>query len=336
MMSFKPYRPTQRPRDDRIGQARRDELADVQLHLDQFICPLFVRKGTGVNHPIASMPGVAQMSPDVAVATMASLSAAGIRRFLLFGVIEAEQKDATGSMALNPLNPVCQTIRAARLAKIDAQFIADLCFCEYTDHGHCGVLHADPQVTVDNDATLDLLGRQAQVLGAAGVDIVAPSAMMDGQVGAIRQALDDADGAHVQIMSYTVKYASSLYGPFREAGQGAPQFGDRRSYQMDYRRSEEWRRELELDLAEGADYVMVKPAMAYLDVIRQVRDATPGDVPVAAYHVSGEYSMIHAGAQRGWVDLKSAAMEHTTAIARAGADLIISYFSPQFAQWLKE
>ena len=282
------------------------------------------------------MPGVAQMSPDVAVQTMADLSSRGIKRFIFFGVIEPGEKDATGSAALNPDNPVCQAIRAACAANVDAQLIADLCFCEYTDHGHCGILHDDPQVTVDNDATLKILGKQAQVLAEAGVDIVAPSGMMDGQVAAIRHALDEADRGDVQIMSYSVKYASALYGPFREAGEGTPQFGDRRSYQMDYRRSDEWRTELELDLAEGADYVMVKPALAYIDIIHQVRVATPADVPVAAYHVSGEYSMIHAAAERDWLDLKSAAIEHTTAIARAGADLIITYFAPQFADWLGE
>ncbi len=214
---------------------------------------------------------------------------------------------------------------------MDALLIADLCLCEYTEHGHCGLPHDDTDITVDNDRTLELLGRQAKVLAATGVDIVAPSGMMDGQVAAIRRALDESDFESTAIMSYSVKFASALYGPFRDAGEGAPQFGDRRSYQMDYRRSREWRTELELDLAEGADVVMIKPAAAYLDIVRQVRDTT--DVPVAAYHVSGEYSMIHA-ADKGWIDLRNTAVEITTGIKRAGADLILTYFARDLLRWL--
>ena len=328
------FRPTVRPRLQRAGQAERDRHADVAIRPDDLILPLFVRDGRNINHPVSSMPGVSQMSVDVAVDAMRASIDAGLRRFIFFGIIDSAKKDATGSAALDPDNPVCSVIRAAREADLDAELIADLCFCEYTDHGHCGVLHDDPDITVDNDATLDLIGQQAAVLAASGVDWVAPSGMMDGQVGAIRQALD-ADGHEaVKILSYSVKYASASYGPFREAGEGSPQFGDRRGYQMDYRRSDEWRKELELDLDEGADAVMVKPAIAYLDIIRQMRDATPKEIPVAAYHVSGEYSMIHAAADRGWADLKQLALEHTTAIRRAGTDWIITYFARQLLDWV--
>lgn len=329
------YRPTERPRDQRIGQAMRDRHADVIVEPGNLIMPLFVRQGEQLNQPVSSMPGVSQMSPDVATATIGKQAARGLKRFILFGVIDADKKDATGSAAWDPDNPVCRTLRAVREAKLDVQMIADLCFCEYTDHGHCGVLSDDPEVTVDNDATLDLLGKQAVVLADSGADVVAPSGMMDGMVGAIRQALRGAGHEQTHIMSYAIKYASAMYGPFREAGEGSPQFGDRRSYQMDYRRSDEWATELALDLQEGADSVMVKPAVAYLDIVRQVRDATPAQIPVAAYHVSGEYSMIHAAAERGWIELQAAAVEVTTAIRRAGAELIVTYFAPKLVDWVR-
>jgi len=304
----------------------------VHLTPNDLVMPLFVRSGSGVEQPVVSMPGVSQMSPDVAVRCITELAAQGLRAFILFGVIDSEKKDATGSAALDPDNPVMTTLRAVRDAGTDVVMMADLCLCEYTDHGHCGPLCDDAALTVDNDATLDLLGQQGALLAEAGADVVAPSGMMDGQVGAIRMALDAANHDQTLIMSYSVKYASSLYGPFRDAGEGTPSFGDRRGYQMDYRRAGEWRSELELDLDEGADMVMIKPALAYLDVIRQVRDVT--DVPVAAYHVSGEFSMIHAAAERGWCDLQATAIEHTTAIKRAGADLILTYFAPQLVSWL--
>jgi porphobilinogen synthase len=326
------FRPVHRPRRLRRSQVVRDMVADVRVDARHLVMPLFVRGGQGVQNPVASMPGVSQMSPDVALRTMRDMSGAGLRAFLVFGVIDAGDKDATGSAALNASNPVHTTLRAARDAGVDATLIADLCLCEYTDHGHCGALCDGPEPDVDNDATLDLLGEQAVSLARSGADVVAPSAMMDGQVGAIRTALDHAGLDETMILSYAIKYASSLYGPFREAGEGAPKFGDRRTYQMDFRRSTEWRTELELDLAEGADMVMVKPAHTYLDIIRQVRDST--DVPVAAYHVSGEYAMLHAAAERGAVDLKAAAIETTTAIKRAGADLIVTYFAPKLVDWL--
>lgn len=310
----------------------RDLVADVSLTPANLVLPLFVRAGSSINKPVSSMPGVSQMSPDVAVRTMRELSGDGLRAFILFGVVEAAEKDATGSIALAERNPVNATLRQAREAGLDVLLMADLCFCEYTEHGHCGATCDDERLTVDNDATLRMLGDQAAVLAASGADIVAPSGMMDGQVRAIRRALDGAGHEHTAILAYSIKYASSMYGPFREAGEGAPKFGDRRGYQMDYRRSREWRTELELDLAEGADAVMVKPAAAYLDIIAQVRQAT--SVPVAAYHVSGEYSMIHAAADRGWIDLRSAAVEVTTAIRRAGAVMILTYFGPQLIRWL--
>jgi porphobilinogen synthase len=327
-----PFRPTTRPRLQRRGQSTRDRYADVKITPADLIMPLFVRLGCNLNKPVGSMPGVSQMSPDVAAQTIRQFTDRGLNRFIFFGIIDADKKDPTGSAALDPDNPVNRTIRLVRDAGTKAQLIADLCFCEYTDHGHCGVLHPDPDVTVDNDATLDLLGQQAVVLAQSGIDWVAPSGMMDGMVGAIRAALDADQHNNIRILSYSIKYASALYGPFRDAGEGAPKFGDRRSYQMDYRRCDEWKTELDLDLAEGADAVMVKPAVAYLDIIRRVRDAT--DKPVAAYHVSGEFSMLHAAAQRGWLDLKSAALEHTTAIHRAGADWIVTYFAPQLLDWL--
>lgn len=325
-------RPVIRPRRLRRGQVLRDVVADVKLTPSDLVMPLFVRHGQGLMKPVSSMPGVHQMSPDVAVQTMRDLASAGLKSFILFGIVEPGDKDAAGSIALSEQNPVNVTLRRARDAGVDAVLMADLCFCEYTDHGHCGPLCTDERLTVDNDQTLDILGQQAVVLAKSGADVVAPSGMIDGMVGAIRRHLDAGSLEHTAILSYSVKYASAMYGPFREAGEGAPKFGDRRGYQMDYRRSREWRQELELDLAEGADAVMIKPAAAYLDVIRQVRDAC--SVPVAAYHVSGEYSMIHAAAERDWIDLRAAAVEVTTAIKRAGADLILTYFAPKLIEWL--
>lgn len=293
---------------------------------------MFVKSGSGLRKPVSSMPGVEQLSPDEAEKEIRRLAALGLKQFILFGVTEPALKDECGHYALEPSNAVNQTLARVRQAGLEVVMHADLCFCEYTSHGHCGQLSTDPKSTVANDPTLEQLGLAAVALAQAGADVVAPSGMMDGQVGAIRRALDGAGHPELPIMAYTVKYASSMYGPFREAGDGAPQFGDRKGYQMDYRRSREWRMELALDVAEGADIVMVKPAATYLDVIYKVRMAT--DLPVAAYHVSGEYSMLHAAADRGWLDLKAAALESTTAIKRAGADLILTYFAPRLVEWL--
>ncbi|MFA9478671.1 porphobilinogen synthase [Phycisphaerales bacterium AB-hyl4] len=328
--------PQQRLRRLRRGQRLRDAVADVGLSADRLIYPLFVGEMREAK-PVASMPGVKQLPVDAAVNTMRDLIKQGVQQFILFGVTADEHKDAHGSFAASPDAPVNRTLRAAREAGLDAVLYADLCFCEYTEHGHCGAL-LDTSTptgavwTVDNDRTLALLGQTAVAQAEAGADVVAPSGMMDGQVAAIRQALDAAGHEHAAILSYAIKYASSFYGPFREAGGGGMQFGDRRGYQMDYRRSREWQSELHADLAEGADMVMVKPAMAYLDIVQQVRSSC--DVPVAAYHVSGEYAMLHAAAERGWLDLEQAALESTYAIRRAGADLVVTYFAPQLAMWV--
>ena len=323
-----------RPRRLRRGRTLRDVVADVRLHPHDFVYPLFVGD-LDAPRAVASMPGVSQWPVDEAVRLIEREAKRGLRQFILFGVTPADRKDATGSFAADERAPVNRVLRAVRDAGVEAVMWADLCFCEYTDHGHCGALHADDDKwIVDNDRTLAMLGEAAVAQASSGADIVAPSGMMDGQVGAIRAALDAAGFERTVICSYSVKYASNFYGPFREAGEGGMAFGDRRGYQMDYRRSREWRTELDADLAQGADLVMVKPAAAYLDIVRQVRDACRA--PVVAYHVSGEYAMLHAAAERGWLDLPAAALETTYAIKRAGADLILTYFAPKLIDWLEQ
>ena len=324
--------PVHRPRRLRRGPLLRDAVAEIRLHPDDFVLPLFV-SDAAESRPVEAMPGVSQLTVDDAVETIDALAGRGLRQFILFGVTAAARKSPTGDHARDADAPVNRTLAAVRDRGIAAALYADLCFCEYTDHGHCGPLlpDGDPWV-VDNDRTLELLGRTAVVQARAGADVVAPSGMMDGQVAAIRAALDDAGFAHVAILAYSVKYASGLYGPFREAGGGGMTFGDRRGYQMDFRRRREWRTELDADVAQGADMVMVKPAATYLDVIAGVRDAC--SVPVAAYHVSGEYAMLCAAAERGWLDLQAAVVETTCAIKRAGADLVLTYFAPQLLDWL--
>lgn len=340
-MSSKPNEP-HRPRRLRRGAGLRDAVADVIIHPNHLIYPLFVTN-LDQSKPVSSMPEVSQLPVKEAVSRIRELAGLGLRQFLLFGVTPADQKNPQGSYASSPEAPVNRVLREVRQAGIDAVMYADLCFCEYTDHGHCGILSeatADTQrsgsahacADVDNDATVARLAQTAVVQAQAGADVVAPSGMMDGQVGAIRRALDEAGYPHTAILAYSIKYASTFYGPFREAGEGGMKTGDRRGYQMDFRRSREWRIELEADLAQGADMVMVKPAATYLDIVRQVREAT--SVPVAAYHVSGEYAMLHAAAQRGWLDLKASALETTCAIRRAGADLIVTYFAPRLIEWL--
>jgi porphobilinogen synthase len=329
-----PLFPQSRPRRLRRTPLLRDALADVRLTLDDLIYPIFV-SAAEQPVPVSSMPGVEQLPVKHAVETIRRLSQQGVRQFILFGVTPAHAKDAEGSFAAAADAPVNRTLKAARDAGLDALLYADLCFCEYTEHGHCGAVEKDhPKAggVVDNDRTLELLARTAVVQAQSGADVVAPSGMMDGQVGSIRAALDHAGLPGTAILAYSVKYASNLYGPFREAGEGGMKFGDRRGYQMDFRRSREWRTELEADVAQGADMVMVKPAATYLDVLWQMRQAT--SVPVVAYHVSGEYAMLHAAAQKGWLDLKATALETTCAIKRAGADLIISYFAPRMVEWL--
>lgn len=324
--------PVQRPRRLRRGQTVRNALADVRLTRHDLVYPLFVGD-LAAPEPIDSMPGISRLPVLDAVETIGQLAKAGLQQFMLFGVTNPTKKNAQGAYAADADAPVNRVMATVRDRGVEAWMFADLCLCEYTDHGHCGVLcQDDPKWVVNNDATVQQLGKVAQVLAASGADVVAPSGMMDGQVAAVRRALDDAGYAHVAILSYSVKYASSLYGPFREAGGGEMSFGDRRGYQMDYRRQREWQTEVDADVAEGADMVMVKPAVAYLDIVRQVRDRC--HVPVAAYHVSGECAMLWAAAQRGWVDLQPAALEITSGIKRAGADLIVTYLAPQLLEWI--
>jgi len=329
--------PNHRFRRLRARQTLRDSVSDVTLRLDQLIYPLFVGE-MSAPVPVTTMPGVSQLPVADAVQMIKDLSGGGLRQFILFGVTPKNKKDSTGSYAADPDAPVNRVLQAVRDAGLDVVMHADLCFCEYTDHGHCGVLidgadhqGGDPSV-IDNDRTLTNLGKTAVAQAKFGADVVAPSGMIDGMVAAIRSALDDAGHQQTAILSYAVKYASNFYGPFRDAGEGGMAFGDRKGYQMDFRRSREWRSELLADIEQGADMVMVKPAVAYLDIIKGVRESC--DVPVVAYHVSGEYSMLHAAAEKGLLDLKEAALETTYAIRRAGADMIVTYFAPQLLKWL--
>jgi porphobilinogen synthase len=325
--------PTTRLRRLRYSPAVRRLVRRTRLAAEQLILPLFVRPGVGLRREIASMPGNYQVSPDVLVEQIAEAAELGLGGVILFGI--PNKKDALGSDALSSSGIIAEALRAARAAGTKLLVVTDLCFCEYTDHGQCGVpSERTGQMDVDNDATLARLAEQAVVHARAGADMIAPSGMMDGMVGAIRRGLDKAGFDHVPIMSYAAKYASSFYGPFREAAESAPQWGDRRSYQMDpAAAAEQALREVELDLAEGADIVMVKPALAYLDVIRLVHDRWPG-VPLAAYNVSGEFSMVKAAAERGWIDEKSVVIESLTAIRRAGADIILTYWAKDVARWL--
>lgn len=317
-----------RPRRLRRTLALRSLARETRLSAEAFVYPIFVRPGRGIREPIASMPGQERLSVDALVGEAAHLHALGLGAVMLFGL--PESKDARGSGAYDDDGIVQQAVRSLRAADPALAIITDVCLCEYTSHGHCGVVR---EGAVDNDATLDLLGRTAVSLAAAGADIVAPSAMMDGQVAAIRAALDDAGFSETAILAYSAKYASAFYGPFRDAAGSAPQFGDRRGYQMDPPNAREAEREIALDLAEGADAVMVKPALAYLDVIHRVRSSVP--VPLAAYNVSGEYAMVKAAAAEGWLDERAAVLEILTSIARAGADLIITYHAKEAAQWLR-
>ncbi len=327
--------PTVRLRRLRYQPAVRRLVRRVRPAAEALILPLFVRPGRGVRQPIGAMPGIFQFSPDTLAEEVAEAAAMGIGGVILFGI--PAEKDARGSEALSAEGIVPQALAAARQAAPGMLLVSDLCLCEYTDHGHCGPLsEATGRAEVDNDTTLALLAEQAVIHARAGADLIAPSGMMDGMVGAVRSALDGAGFAHLPIMSYAAKYASGYYGPFREAAESAPAFGDRRSYQMDPAAARgQALREVELDLAEGADLVMVKPALAYLDVIAAVRRRWPG-VPLAAYNVSGEYSMVKAAAERGWLDERAVVLESLTAIARAGADIILTYWAKDAARWLRE
>ena len=306
-------------------------LPRVVVRRSDLIVPVCVTAGTGVSRPVGSMPGVSQMSVDVAVPWLQQRAEEGYAAYLVFGVIDRAKKDAAGTEALNPENVVCQLFRAMRAAAVPMVGISDLCFCEYTDHGHCGPLTADG--VVRNDETVARLVAQAVNHAAAGAEVIAPSGMMDGTIGGLRAGLDSAGYPDVTLLSYAVKYASAFYGPFRDAADSAPAFGDRRGYQMDPARGvDEALREVELDLLQGADMVMVKPAGAYLDVIAAVRQTV--HVPVVAYQVSGEYAMIEAAAANGWLDGDRARLESLLAIKRAGADLIITYYAERLAKLL--
>jgi porphobilinogen synthase len=300
---------------------------ETRLSAEQLVLPLFVRSGDGVRKPVGAMPGVAQLSVDELLREAEAAAKAGVGGVLLFGI--PDNKDATGSSAWDERGPVQNAVRALKHELPQLVVITDVCMCEYTDHGHCGILRDGD---VDNDATLELLSKEAVSHANAGADMVAPSDMMDGRVGAIRCALDDAGQPNVGILSYAAKYASVFYGPFREAAESAPREGDRRGYQMDPANAHEALREVRLDIEEGADVVMVKPAGPYLDVITRVKDDT--GYPVAAYQVSGEYAMIKAAAERGWLDGERAMMESLLGIRRAGADFIVTYFATEAAERL--
>ncbi|MDX2165454.1 MAG: porphobilinogen synthase [Deltaproteobacteria bacterium] len=320
--------PAYRPRRMRRTETLRRLVRETRLSVDNLILPLFVVPGKGVEKPVASMPGVAQMSVDRTVEECRQVRDLGIPAVILFGL--PEKKDATGSHAYRDDGPVPRAVREIKQALgNDLVVITDVCLCEYTDHGHCGVL---AEGEVDNDATLDLLAKEALTHARAGADIVAPSDMMDGRVNAIRETLDEEGLDQVAILSYAAKFASGFYGPFREAADSTPQFGDRRGYQMDPANAEEALREVELDINEGADLVMVKPALPYLDLVRRVKEQF--GYPTAAYQVSGEYAMIKAAAQNGWLDESRVMMETLTAIRRAGADLILTYFAKDAARAL--
>lgn len=321
-----------RPRRLRLREPLRRMLQGARLHRSDIIVPVFVVEGSNIRREVKSMPGVYQMSVDVAVGWLAERAGEGFGAYLAFGVMDRSKKDPEGSAALDENNVVCRLLRAVSDQKIPMAGMTDLCFCEYTSHGHCGPLSAD-RSTVDNDRTVDQLVRQAINHARAGAAVIAPSGMMDGAVGALRVGLDAAGLTDVSILSYSVKYAGAFYGPFRDAADSAPEFGDRRSYQMDPARGvDEALLEVKLDIEQGADMVMVKPAGPCLDVIRAVRQSI--HVPLVAYQVSGEYAMIQAAAANGWIDRDAALLESLIAIKRAGADLIISYFAEDLARLL--
>jgi len=315
----------------RIHPVLRDLLEETHLNVNDFIYPLFVRSGTGIRDEVGSMPGVFQMSIDEAVTECDTLKDLGLRAIILFGI--PDTKDSVGSEAMCEHGIIAEAVRAIKAAHPDMFVITDLCFCEYTDHGHCGVL--DPVLeTVDNDITLDNLAKQAVVHAKSGVDMIAPSGMMDGMIQAIRRGLDDAGYVNTPIMSYSTKFASAYYGPFRDVAESSPSFGDRRSYQMNPANRREAIAESVTDEAEGADILMVKPALAYMDVIRDVREYTT--LPLAVYNVSGEYSMLKMAARAGVIDYDKVMMETLLGFKRAGADIIITYHAKEAATLLQK
>jgi porphobilinogen synthase len=323
-MSF----PVHRPRRLRKTELLRGLVRETRLSAASFIYPMFVCPGTNVRQEVSSMPGVFQQSADKIVEDCREVESLGIPGVILFGL--PESKDPRGASSLQKDGVVQRAIEAIRKAKLNLIVITDVCLCEYTDHGHCGVIENGE---VANDATLKILAEQSLSHARAGADIVAPSDMMDGRVAAIRKKLDENKFEDLPILAYAAKYCSGFYGPFREAADSTPQFGDRRSYQMDPANAREALKEVALDLEEGADMIMVKPALPYLDIITRVRQQF--SVPVAAYNVSGEYSMLKAAAQKGWLDEKRAALEILTGIQRAGADIILTYHAKDAARWLK-
>ena len=323
------YFPAYRPRRLRKSENFRRMIRETALSVDDLIYPLFVVPGKGVKKPISAMPGHFQMSADHLVKEVQQAKDLGIPAVLLFGI--PEKKDETASGAFFRDGIIQQAVRKIKDRVPDMAVITDVCLCEYTSHGHCGMMDKGD---VDNDTTLEVLGETAVSHAKAGADMVAPSAMMDGQVGAIREALDEAGFDTLPIMAYSAKYASCFYGPFREAAESTPQFGDRKTYQMDPANGDEAIREITLDVEEGADIIMVKPALPYLDIIRRAREEF--DLPIAAYNVSGEFAMIKAAANLGWLDGEKAMMESLTAIKRAGADMIITYFATEAARRLRK
>ncbi len=322
-MSF----PLHRYRRLRRSESLRTIVRETSLDPADFIAPLFVVPGQGVRQPVSSMPGVDRVSPELAAKDAKALASLGVLSVILFGI--PEKKDAAGTSSADPEGPVCRAVRAIKAESPKTVVMTDICLCEYTDHGHCGVIAHD---TVDNDATLPILAAEALAHAKAGADVVAPSDMMDGRVGAIRAALDESGYRDVALLAYAAKYASGFYGPFREAAESTPSYGDRRAYQMDPANVREAIKEVLSDVEEGADLVMVKPALSYLDVVRAAKEAT--NVPVACYNVSGEYAMVKAAAQNGWIDGKRVTLEILTSMKRAGADLILTYHAKEAAEWL--
>jgi len=320
--------PLYRPRRLRKSEELRRMIRETRLTIDSFVYPLFVTAGKNIKKPISSMPGNFQMSSDLMVEEVRKTKELGIPAIILFGIPESKDEGASGAFASDGI--IQTAVTEIKNAVPDIIVITDVCLCEYTSHGHCGMLSG---TEVDNDPSVDILAATALSHAVAGADMVAPSAMMDGQVFAIRKALDENGYVATPIMAYSAKYASCFYGPFREAAESAPQFGDRKTYQMDPPNSNEAMREIALDIEEGADIIMVKPALPYLDVIQRAKDQF--DLPVAAYNVSGEFSMIKAAASLGWIDGERAMLEALTAIKRAGADIIITYFAPEMARFLQ-
>jgi len=320
--------PLHRYRRLRLSESLRTMVRETTLDPADFIAPMFVVPGEGVRQPIPSMPGIDRVSPELAAKDAAELAARGVLSVILFGI--PENKDAVGSPSADLSGPVCRAVEAIKRASPATVVMTDVCLCEYTDHGHCGVI---VDQAVDNDATLPILAAEALAHARAGADVVAPSDMMDGRVRAIRDVLDASGFRNVPILSYAAKYASGFYGPFREAAESTPAFGDRRAYQMDPANVREAVKEVLSDVEEGADMVMVKPALSYLDVVRAAKEVT--NVPLATYNVSGEYAMVKAAAERGWIDGKRVTLEILTSMKRAGADLILTYHAKEAAEWLQ-